>query len=113
MGALRFIAVHQQIPTAAGLTGGHMFWSGVLVGALVGAIFARWVAFVVAAVAFVAAGFLQTSGYHASLAVLPYLIVGGIALAAGLFFGRIRGLRHLGESDFQTRRAAIRRISRF
>jgi hypothetical protein len=39
--------------------------------------------------------------------------VGGIALAVGLYFGRVRGLRHLGEHELSVRRGYIRGISRF
>jgi len=94
------------------LAGSHVFWIGLLIGALVGGILARWIAFVVAGIAFIGAGFVPTAG-HVSAGKVPYLVVGVIALVAGLYFGRTRGLRHLGEAEFRTRRTNIRRISRF
>ncbi len=36
-----------------------------------------------------------------------------IAVVVGLYFGRIRGLRHLGEAEFRTRVTNVRRIGRF
>jgi hypothetical protein len=48
----------------------------------------------VAGFAFMAAGFLPSAGRHAHSVNVIDLIVGGIALAAGLYFGRARGLRH-------------------
>ena len=42
-----------------------------------------------------------------------WLIVVAIAVVVGLYFGRMRGLRHLGESEFRARLTNIRRISRF
>ncbi len=36
-----------------------------------------------------------------------------IAAVVGLYFGRIRGLRHLGEAEFRTRVTNVRRIGRF
>jgi hypothetical protein len=88
-------------------------WVGLLIGALVGGIFARWIAFLVAGFAFIAAGFLPSVGHHVHSVNLTYLIVGGIALAAGLYLGRVRGLRHLGEHELRVRRGYIRGISRF
>lgn len=114
MGGLLLAAAHTQSTTAGSLATSHMFWTGVLIGSLVGAIFARWIALLLAGVAFIGAGMLHTvSHHHLSSSAVRYLIVGVLALLAGLYFGRDRGLRHLGEADFQTRRRAIRGISRF
>jgi hypothetical protein len=43
-------------------------------------------------------------GPHAHSPAAPYLIVAAIALPGGLYSRRARGLRHLGEADFRTRR---------
>jgi hypothetical protein len=43
----------------------------------------------------------------------PALIVGAIALVIGPYFGRIRGLRHLGEAEFRTRWTNVRGVSRW
>jgi hypothetical protein len=112
VGGLVFGAVHQQTP-APDLASSHELWVGLLIGALIGAIFARWIAFLVAGFAFIAAGFLPSAGHYAHSVNVTYLIVGGIALAAGLYFGRARGLRHLGEHELRVRRGYIRGISRF
>jgi hypothetical protein len=109
MGGFVFATAHQQITGT--LTSSHMLWTGVLIGALVGAIFARWIAFLLAGVAFIGAGMLQTVGHHhhhLSSGAVPYLIVGAIALVAGLHFGRVRGLRHLGQHELGVRRGYIR-----
>jgi len=112
VGGLVFSAVHQLAP-APDPASSHELWVGLLIGALIGGIFARWIAFVVAGFAFIAAGFLPSAGHYAHSVNVTYLIVGGIALAAGLYFGRVRGLKHLGEHEFRLRRGFIRGISRF
>lgn len=105
-------AVHQQTPPPD-LAGSHELWVGLLIGALVGVIFPRWVAILVAVFAFIAAGFLPAAGHAAHSVNVTYLIVGVIALVAGLYFGRMRGIRQLGEHEFRVRRGFIRGISRF
>ena len=54
-------------------------------------------------IALLATGLLHPAGGHAHSAGVPYVIVAVIAVLAGLRFGRIRGLRQLGESDFRVR----------
>ena len=54
----------------------------------------------------------HTSG-GGGASILVWLIVVAIAVVVGLYFGRIRGLRHLGEAEFRTRVTNIRRIGRF
>jgi len=112
VGGLVFVAVQQQAP-APDLASSHEFWVGLLIGALIGAIFARWIALIVAGFAFIAAGFLPKAGHYTHSVNVTYLIVGGIALVAGLYFGRARGLRHLGEHELRVRRGYIRGVSRF
>jgi|SRR6185312_3772401 hypothetical protein len=112
VGGLVFLAVHRLTP-APDPASSHELWVGLLIGALIGGIFARWIAFVVAGIAFIAAGFLPSAGHYAHSVKITYLLVGGIALAVGLYFGRVRGLRHLGEHELNVRRGYIRGISRF
>lgn len=113
MGEFVFVAAQQHSTTAGSLTGGHMFWIGVLIGVVVGALFPGWVAFVLAGVAFIGAGLFQAATHHAGSGRVSYLVVGVIALLVGLFFGRARGLRHLGEAEFRTRWRNVRGVSRW
>lgn len=54
-------------------------------------------------IALLATGLLHPAGGHAHSVGVPYVIVAVIAVLAGLCFGRIRGRRQLGESDFRVR----------
>ena len=47
-------------------------------------------------IALLATGLLHPAGGHAHSVGVPYVIVAVIAVLAGLCFGRIRGLRQLG-----------------
>jgi len=47
-------------------------------------------------IALLATGLLHPAGGHAHSAGVPYVIVAVIAVLAGPYFGRIRGLRQLG-----------------
>jgi hypothetical protein len=47
-------------------------------------------------IALLATGLLHSAGGHAHSVWVPYVIVTVIAVPAGLYFGRIRGLRQLG-----------------
>jgi hypothetical protein len=109
MGGL-ILAAAQQHST---VNSSHIFWIGVLIGVVVGALFPRWIAFLLAGAAVIGAGLFHTDSHHNFSGTVPYLIVGAIALLAGLHFGRARGLRHLGEADFQTRWRSVRGISRW
>jgi hypothetical protein len=44
---------------------------------------------------------------------VPWLLVAAGGLVAGLFPGRLRTLRHLGEAEYRTRLTNIRRVNRF
>ena len=54
-------------------------------------------------IALLATGLLHPAGGHAHSVGVPYVIVAVITVLAGVYFGRIRGLRQLGESDFRVR----------
>jgi len=64
-------------------------------------------------IALLATGLLHPTGGHAHSVGVPYVIVAVIAVLAGLYFGRIRGLRQLGESDFRVRLHNAGEISRY
>ena len=89
-----------------------MFWIGVVVG-LVAAILPGWLRGVLLVVAIIGTGWLALLGHNAHSRAVPWLLVAGGGLVAGLFFGRLRGLRHLGEAEYRTRLTNIRRVNRF
>jgi hypothetical protein len=109
---LPLAAVNQHSAAAAPLTGSHLLWI-VLVVLLIGLILPDWVGWILVAVVLVALGAPAHVPHGGGGGGLLWLLVAAAALVLGLHFGRIRGLRHLGESEFRTRRANIRRISRF
>jgi hypothetical protein len=110
------IAAAQHAAATAPLPGTHSFWITLLIGLLIARIAAGWVFGILLVVALAALGVLgrlsHTSG-GGDASLLVWLIVVAIAVVVGLYFGRMRGLRHLGESEFRTRLTNIRRISRF
>jgi hypothetical protein len=91
----------------------HMFWVGVLFALAFAFILPAWLSGLLFVVALFASGVLSSIAHHAHDSTMPYLVVGVIALVAGLYFGRLRGLRHLGEHEFRVRRGYIRGVSRF
>lgn len=98
------------------LSDGHMLWVGVLIGLGIGLIpVIPWLIKVaLLVIAFLGAGVVHvTSGGHVSPSIAPWVLVAAVGVIAGLFFGRARGLTHLGQADFQTRMKAIRNVSRF
>jgi hypothetical protein len=109
------------VPAARGaslsssLPGGHMFWVGLVVGLLVCTIplIPFWLKMVALVVALGAVGAWHVSHGHLSPAIAPYVLVIAITLAVGLHYGRVRGLRHLGEFELANRRAAVPGRSRF
>jgi ABC-type uncharacterized transport system fused permease/ATPase subunit len=77
-------------------------------------IFPGWAAILLFVIALLASGLLHSAGGgHVYSTALLYLIVAVMAVLVGPYFGRIRGLRHLSESDFRTRLRNIRGISRW
>jgi UPF0716 family protein affecting phage T7 exclusion len=112
MGGFVF-AVAQQQPTAGSLAGSHMFWIGVLFALIFSYILPGWLTGILFFVALIASGVLLSLGHHANSSAVPYIIVGLITLVVGLYFGRIRGLRHLGEAELRTRWRNVRGVSRW
>ncbi|MGZ3356310.1 MAG: hypothetical protein ACXVBO_15835 [Isosphaeraceae bacterium] len=104
-----------------------MFWYGVPLALLIAWILPGWaggVLFVIALFASDVLGSLagrarsssSSSSSSSSFSFSPsllYLIVAVIALAGGLIWGRRRGLRKLGESEYRTRFRNVRGISRW
>lgn len=115
MGDFVLAVAHQQGSVSGSLASSHAFWYGIMLAVGVALIFPGWVAILLFVVALLASGLLHSGGGggHIHSTALPYLIVAVIAVLVGLYFGRIRGLRHLGESDFRTRLRNIRGISRW
>jgi uncharacterized membrane protein YedE/YeeE len=110
--ALLLAVARQHDPAQGSFTASYEFWIGLFLGGLAAGIFGRGIGFLVAVIALFGAGILP-AGTLTSSGHVPYLVVGVVALVAGLIFGRVRGLRHLGEFEFRARRTNIRRISRF
>ena len=90
-----------------------MFWYGILLALGVAWILPGQIAGLLFVIALLATGLLHSTGGHAHSVGVPYLIVAVIAVLAGLYFGRIRGLRQLGESDFRVRLRNAGGISRW
>ncbi len=72
-----------------------------------------WAGGIFFVVALIASDVLQSTAGHARFSGtnLLMLIILVIGLLVGLYFGRIRGLRHLGEYEFRNRWNYIRTIS--
>ena len=101
---------------AHSLSGGHLFWLGVALGLVVGLIplIPWWAKMVGLAVAILSAGIVHVGhGAHVTPGITLWLIVGLVGLGVGLFFGRVRGLQHLGTYELRNRSGFIRTISRF
>jgi hypothetical protein len=45
--------------------------------------------------------------------LIPYVVVLAVGLVLGRVWGRRAGLRHLGEAEFRTRWAAVRKVSQW
>ena len=98
------------------LASGHMFWIGVTIGLVVGLIplIPWWLKIVGLAFAVVSTGLVHLAkGGHVTPGITMWLVVGLVGLGIGLYFGRARGLRHLGGFEYGVRSRNIRTISRF
>jgi|RhiMetdeSRZDD1v2_1073273.scaffolds.fasta_scaffold838382_2 hypothetical protein len=109
-----FAALHSQSTITGSLNGSHGFWLGLLIG-LAAVIFRGWVRLLMAIVAVFMLGWVHVVGHHVSFSPggLRWVVVALVGLAVGLWWGRMRGLRQLGESDFRTRSANVRGIARW
>jgi hypothetical protein len=96
-----------------------MFWIGLLIGLLVGLLAWDWLGWLGVLIAVVALGALHLvtkghgHGIHVSAGSLFWVLVFVVGALTGLYFGRQRGLRHLGEHEYRTRSGYIRNISSF
>jgi asparagine N-glycosylation enzyme membrane subunit Stt3 len=119
------LAAQSRSPDPAPVLNGHMFWWGLLIGLLIGLLAWEWLGWLGVLVALIMLGafHLVTTnhvvanrhihGVHVSIGNLFWLFIFVLGGLVGLYFGRRRGLRHLGESDFRTRWANVRNISPF
>ncbi len=102
-----------------------MFWMGLLIGLLIGLLAWDWLAWLGVIVAVVMLGALHlvskthihgvhgVPAVHVSMGGLFWLLVLVIGAIGGVIYGRIRGLRHLGEAEFRTRMTNVKKVSRF
>lgn len=107
-----FVAVHQQ--SVVPVPSGHMFWLGLLVG-LAAVILPGGFRVLMAIVAVFALGWVHLVGHHVSFSsrLVPWVLVALLGGVVGLVWGRRRGLRQLGESDFRIRFGNVRGIRRW
>ena len=115
MGGFILSAAGQQASASGSLvSSGHAFWYGILIACLIVWFLPAWAGGIFFVVALIASDVLQsTASHHFSGTNLLMLIILVIGLLVGLYFGRIRGLRHLGEYEFGNRLNYIRTISRW
>jgi hypothetical protein len=92
-----------------------MFWIGAAAGLGFGLLpfIPWWVKITMLLLAIVGSGFVHYSHGHISPGIVPWAVVIAISLGFGLHYGRVRGLRHLGEYELANRRSFIRTRSRF
>jgi hypothetical protein len=109
-----FAAVPSKSAITGYFTGSHYFWLGLLIG-LVVVFLAGWIRLLMAIVAVFMLGWVHVVDHHVSFSpgALKWVVVALIGLAVGLWWGRMRGLRQLGESDFRIRSTNVRGISRW
>jgi hypothetical protein len=109
-----FAAAHSQSAITGYFTSSHDFWLGLPIG-LAAVILAGWIRLLTAIVAVFELGWVHVVGHHVSFSpgAVRWVVVALIGLAVGLWWGRMRGLRQLGESDFQTRFTNVRGIRRW
>lgn len=105
MGDFVLAVVHQQGLASRLLTSSHASWYGLMLAVRVALIFPGWVAILLFVIALSASGLRHSTGRGGQVHSneLPCLIVAVNAVLVGLYFGRIHGLRQLGESDFRAR----------
>jgi hypothetical protein len=107
-------AAHSQSAITGYFTSSHDFWLGLLIGLAV-VFLAGWIRLLMAIVAVLMLGWVHVVDHHVSFSpgTLKWVAVGLVGLVVGLWWGRMRGLRQLGESDFRIRSTNIRGIRRW
>jgi hypothetical protein len=115
VGGFVLTAVGQQAPTPVSLTSNHVFWTGIAFACLLLLFLPDWARVILFVVALFASDLIPIITGHARLTTTDVLMLFTlvIGLLVGLYFGRIRGLRHLGEYEFRNRWGYIRSISRW
>lgn len=91
----------------------HWIEIGLLAGILVSLVLPIWLRWIVAIADAVALGWLTTVMAHANRGNATWIFIAVVCLGAGLYFGRARGLRHLGQYEFGVRHGYIKDISPF
>jgi hypothetical protein len=109
-----FAAMHSQSAITAPSNSSHDFWLGLLIGLAVVPL-RGWIRLLMAIVAVFMLGWIHVVGHHVSFSpgALRWVFVALLGLAVGLWWGRTRGLRQLGESDFRIRSTNVRGIARW
>ena len=113
VGRLVLAVARQQASASGSLISSHMSWYGVLLALGVAWILPGRIAGLLFVIALLATGLPHCAGGHVHSVGVPSLIVAVIPVLVGLHFGRIRGLRQLGESDFRVRLRNAGGISRW
>ena len=91
----------------------HVFWYGVLLACLIVWILPGWAGAILFVIALVASDVLRSGHGHvksSDVLILLFLLIG---LVVGLWIGRRRGIRLLGEAEFRTRWRNVQGISRW
>jgi hypothetical protein len=109
-----FAVVHSQSTITGYFTSSHDFWLGLLIGLAI-VFLAGWIRLLIAILAVFELGWIHVVNHHVSFSpgALKWVAVALLGLAVGLWWGRTRGLRQLGESDFRIRSTNVRGISRW
>jgi hypothetical protein len=116
MGGFILTTAGAQAPASVPLTSsGHAFWYGIMIVCVLGWVLGELGRVALFIVALIASGLLPAlfgHGHFGSSDGLMLLLI-AIGVLVGLYFGRSRGLRLLGESEFRTRWGNVLRISRW
>jgi hypothetical protein len=112
VGGFVLASLAQQASVSGSLSSSHAFWYGILLG-LLALFLPPWAKAIVFVVALVASGLFHTLGKAHASGSVPILLVVAIGVVVGMYFGRMRGLRQLGEADYRGRWRNVRGVSRW
>ena len=122
MGGFVLAAAGQQATVAGSLVSSHVFWYGVLLALLVAWILPGWAAGLLFVIGLFASDLLGSLVGHARSSSSSssssssnglFLLLVVVGLVVGVWIGRRRGLRQLGEAEFRTRWRNVRGIGRW
>jgi hypothetical protein len=119
VGGFVLAAVGQQATVAGSVVSSHVFWYGVLLALLVAWILPGWAAGLLFAIGLLASDLLSSlvgrarSSSSSSSSNGLFLLLVVVGLLVGVWIGRRRGLRQLGEAEFRTRWRNVRGIGRW